>query len=332
MALLSLLARLGTSQPVEPLASLDELAEGFDFAHFGRAPAHFDLHDVELLNARLLHHLDFAAVADRLPEGASEADWLLLRGNLDHARRLRRLERRCSMARSRRRTCPSTTALFAPRRRCSRRRSIGPTSRGTRSPSAQGSHRPQGPRPVPPAAPRADGPRKRPGNGRPAQAHRPGPCDPAPRGGRAPPSAASTRFEPWNGRDWRQTLPRPILAPCPIFPRPSSPRAAIADLRAYFAHGNRRDHCHRRDAGGAGDDHHPDRVLRRFADQHRAAGGPSNMSTAGRPTAPTPRSSPSRRRTRRRPRPGAKANAGTIPETRENARDVSALATISTSG
>ena len=82
MALLSLLARLGTSQPVEPLASLAELAEGFDFAHFGRAPAHFDLHDVELLNARLLHHLDFAAVADRLPEGATEEDWLLLRGNL----------------------------------------------------------------------------------------------------------------------------------------------------------------------------------------------------------------------------------------------------------
>ena len=82
MALLSLLARLGTSQPVEPTASVAELAAGFDFASFGRAPAHFDLHDVELLNARLLHQLDFAAVADRLPQGASEADWLLLRGNL----------------------------------------------------------------------------------------------------------------------------------------------------------------------------------------------------------------------------------------------------------
>ena len=83
MALLSLLARIGTSQPVEPVASLDELARDFDFAHFGRAPAHFDPHDVELLNARLLHKLDFAAVADRLPGGASEADWLLLRPNLE---------------------------------------------------------------------------------------------------------------------------------------------------------------------------------------------------------------------------------------------------------
>jgi glutamyl-tRNA synthetase len=82
LALLSLLARIGTSQPVEATPSLDALAESFDFAHFGRAPAHFDPHDVELLNAKLLHHLEFADVADRLPAGASEADWLLLRGNL----------------------------------------------------------------------------------------------------------------------------------------------------------------------------------------------------------------------------------------------------------
>ncbi|HET6940691.1 MAG TPA: glutamate--tRNA ligase [Sphingomicrobium sp.] len=83
MAMLSLLARIGTSQPVEPIASLTELARDFDFAHFGRAPAHFDPHDVELLNARLLHNLDFSAVKDRLPVEASEEDWLLLRPNLE---------------------------------------------------------------------------------------------------------------------------------------------------------------------------------------------------------------------------------------------------------
>ncbi len=82
MALLSVLARIGTSQPVEPIASLDRLAENFDFSTFGRAPAHFDPHEVELVNERLLHTLDFTAVADRLPEGATEEDWLLLRANL----------------------------------------------------------------------------------------------------------------------------------------------------------------------------------------------------------------------------------------------------------
>jgi glutamyl-tRNA synthetase len=83
MALHDVLARIGTSQPVEPFVSLEELADGFDFATFGRAPAHFDPHEVELVNARLLHKLDYAAVADRLPGGAAEEDWLLLRGNLE---------------------------------------------------------------------------------------------------------------------------------------------------------------------------------------------------------------------------------------------------------
>lgn len=82
MALLSVLARIGTSQPVDPIADIGVMASTLDFAHFGRAPAHFDPHEVALINARLLHQLPFAAVADRLPAGAEEADWLLLRPNL----------------------------------------------------------------------------------------------------------------------------------------------------------------------------------------------------------------------------------------------------------
>ncbi|MFC7536278.1 glutamate--tRNA ligase [Sphingomonas sp. GCM10030256] len=88
MALLSLLARLGTSQPVEAVATVEEIARDFDFAHFGRAPAHFDFHDVELLNSRLLHQLPYSALADRLPAAVSEADWLMLRGNLAHLREI----------------------------------------------------------------------------------------------------------------------------------------------------------------------------------------------------------------------------------------------------
>jgi glutamyl-tRNA synthetase len=84
IALLSLLARLGTSQPVEAKAGLAELAEGFDIATFGRAPAHFDLHEVEQLNSKLLHQLDYHDVSNRLPEGIGEAEWLVLRGNLSH--------------------------------------------------------------------------------------------------------------------------------------------------------------------------------------------------------------------------------------------------------
>jgi glutamyl-tRNA synthetase len=82
MAMLSVLARIGTSRPVEPVASLDELADGFDFAHFGRAPAHFDPHEVELVNARLVHSLGFEDVRGQLPPGATREDWELARPNL----------------------------------------------------------------------------------------------------------------------------------------------------------------------------------------------------------------------------------------------------------
>jgi glutamyl-tRNA synthetase len=82
MALLDLLARIGTSEPVEPITSLEELATTFDFSTFGRAPAHFDPHEVELVNSRLLHKMDFQAVVARLRSDATEEDWLLLRPNL----------------------------------------------------------------------------------------------------------------------------------------------------------------------------------------------------------------------------------------------------------
>ena len=131
MALLSVLARIGTSRPVEPIAGLDELAADFDFSTFGRAPAHFDSHEVELINARLLHNLDFRAVADRLPTGASEEDWLLLRPNLerlsDFAGWYDVLHGEIEPP-----ELSHDERLFAREAAAARRRSTGPTGRGAR--------------------------------------------------------------------------------------------------------------------------------------------------------------------------------------------------------
>lgn len=66
MAVLSLLARLGTSDPVEVFGDIAPLVAGFDLAKLGRAPVHFDPAELRALNARLLGMLPFAAVADRL--------------------------------------------------------------------------------------------------------------------------------------------------------------------------------------------------------------------------------------------------------------------------
>ncbi|MFZ4382194.1 MAG: glutamate--tRNA ligase [Sandarakinorhabdus sp.] len=82
VAISALLARLGTSQPIEPVAQLADLLPGFALSHFGRAPARFDPADLAALSPRCLHLMDFADVTPRLPTGMSEAGWLAVRGNL----------------------------------------------------------------------------------------------------------------------------------------------------------------------------------------------------------------------------------------------------------
>jgi glutamyl-tRNA synthetase len=81
-AVRALLARIGTSLPVEPIAAIAPLIETFDFAHFSRAPARFDEAELTQLNARIVHQLEFDAVQERLPAGMSEAEWEAVRPNL----------------------------------------------------------------------------------------------------------------------------------------------------------------------------------------------------------------------------------------------------------
>jgi glutamyl-tRNA synthetase len=83
-ALIALLARLGTSQPVEPIADRAVLVETFDLETFGRAPARFDEAELHRINAQIVHQLPFARVAHLLPEGMGEAGWEAIRPNLAH--------------------------------------------------------------------------------------------------------------------------------------------------------------------------------------------------------------------------------------------------------
>lgn len=83
-AIIALLARLGTSQPVEPIADRALLVETFDLSTFGRAPAKFDDTELDRLNAAIVHQMDYDAVRHRLPEGMDEAGWHAVRPNLVH--------------------------------------------------------------------------------------------------------------------------------------------------------------------------------------------------------------------------------------------------------
>jgi glutamyl-tRNA synthetase len=86
LALASLLAKLGTSDPIEPRASLDDLVREFDIAKVSRATPRFDPEELHRLNARLIHGLPFEAVADRLAalghDGVDAAFWDAVRPNL----------------------------------------------------------------------------------------------------------------------------------------------------------------------------------------------------------------------------------------------------------
>jgi len=80
VAVAAYLAKIGTSDPVEPRLTLGELAEEFDFAKIGRAPAHFVPEELAALNAKTLHAMPYSAVAASVPQG--EAFWDAIKPNL----------------------------------------------------------------------------------------------------------------------------------------------------------------------------------------------------------------------------------------------------------
>ncbi len=88
MALLSLLARLGSSDPVELRHSIDELAEGFELSHFGAAPTKFDVGDLFPLTARYLQSLPYEAVAEDIaaagvPQHLARRFWEVVHENVE---------------------------------------------------------------------------------------------------------------------------------------------------------------------------------------------------------------------------------------------------------
>ncbi|MGV8996526.1 MAG: glutamate--tRNA ligase [Parvibaculaceae bacterium] len=85
MAINSLLARLGTTDPVEAKLTVAELVAGFDISHLGRADIRFDPADLDKLNAAWLHLLPYADAKPRLAAincDLGESFWDTVRPNL----------------------------------------------------------------------------------------------------------------------------------------------------------------------------------------------------------------------------------------------------------
>ncbi|MFU0506523.1 glutamate--tRNA ligase [Pseudaminobacter sp. NGMCC 1.201702] len=88
MAVVSLAVLIGTSENVEAVAKMADLAERFDPAATSKSASKFDPAELLVLNRTLLHTMPFEEAQGRLSaigvSGASaEAFWLAVRGNLE---------------------------------------------------------------------------------------------------------------------------------------------------------------------------------------------------------------------------------------------------------
>lgn len=87
MAVASLMARIGTSDPIEPYKDIAPLVAGFDFSKFSRGTPKFDPDDLLRLNARILQEIEFSEVIDAIQDmglhDLNESFWLSVRSNLE---------------------------------------------------------------------------------------------------------------------------------------------------------------------------------------------------------------------------------------------------------
>ena len=86
-ALLSLLARLGTSDPIELRTEMAALIDGFDIEKFGTAPTKFDADDLYPLTGRYLQTLPLESVRSDIealgvPSDQIEQFWMVVRENI----------------------------------------------------------------------------------------------------------------------------------------------------------------------------------------------------------------------------------------------------------
>lgn len=89
MAILSLMSRLGSSDPIELRSTVQEVVDEFDVSKFGAAPTKFDPADLEPMTARVNAAKPFAEVAGMVaglgvPADLAEKFWSVVRENITY--------------------------------------------------------------------------------------------------------------------------------------------------------------------------------------------------------------------------------------------------------
>ena len=93
-ALLSIMSRLGSSDPVELRTDMAQLIDGFDIGRFGSAPTKFDVEDLFPMTGRYLQTLALEDVAEDIaalgvPDGKAALFWQVTRENITTMQDLR---------------------------------------------------------------------------------------------------------------------------------------------------------------------------------------------------------------------------------------------------
>ena len=82
ITLLSALSRLGTNISPDGTDSLEKLIADFDMNNYSRAMPKFDVDELDGLNAKFLHHMDFDDVKTKLPNATPDI-WNAISGNIN---------------------------------------------------------------------------------------------------------------------------------------------------------------------------------------------------------------------------------------------------------
>ncbi len=81
MAICSFLAKLGTSEAIEPYYDINQLAQSLDLQKLGRSQPKFDEEELKIFNTHFVRNLPYEYVKDRV--NCDEKFWLAVRGNLN---------------------------------------------------------------------------------------------------------------------------------------------------------------------------------------------------------------------------------------------------------
>ncbi len=87
LSVISLSATIGSSNPVKPYASIEDVFTDFDLSKLSRAAARFDPDELNSINAKLLHETNFSDVKNRLENIGIEGDfaqnlWVATKANI----------------------------------------------------------------------------------------------------------------------------------------------------------------------------------------------------------------------------------------------------------